>query len=315
MDNIMFSLGVVLPLFLTMATGFLIRRIKLADEHFFTVANNVCFKLLLPLMIFDNLYSNDLSEALDGKLILFCVLGVFLFAVALMLIVPLFVKDNRKRGVMIQGMFRSNFLLFGVPLVRSISGEAGVAIVSMLIVVVVPLFNVLAVIALALYQTENGKRYSVWEVVRSILTNPLIIASAIAVATVLVGIKLPTFIEKPISSIAGIATPFSLLVLGGEFNLGYVKSSLRPTLATVFVKLAVLPAIMLPLAIMSGFQGPALCAVLTLFASPVAVSSYIMAKTSNCDGDLAANIIVFSTLISSVTIFFIVLIMRTLGYL
>jgi len=311
----MFSLGVVLPLFLTMATGFLIRRIKLADDHFFAVANNVCFKLLLPLMIFDNLYSNDLSEALDGKLILFCVSAVFLFAVALMLIVPLFVKDNRKRGVMIQGMFRSNFLLFGVPLVRSLSGEEGVALVSMLIVVIVPLFNVLAVIALAMFQTEDGKRYSVWEVVKSILTNPLIIASAIAVATVLIGIKLPTFIEKPISSIAGIATPLSLMVLGGEFNLGYVKSSLKPTLAAVGVKLALLPAIMLPIAILLGFRGSALCAVLTLFASPVAVSSYVMAKTSNCDGDLAANLIVFSTLFSSVTIFFIVLIMRTLGYL
>ncbi len=315
MDNILFSLGVVLPLFLTMATGYLLRRLRLADEHFFSVANNVCFKALLPLMIFDNLYSSDLTSVLDIKLILFCVITVFALAVLLMFIVPLFIKDNSRRGVMIQGMFRSNFLLFGVPLVRSLSGEDGVALVSMLIVVIIPLFNAMAVVSLALFQTENGKRYSVWGVVKSIITNPLIISSAIAVGAVLAGVKLPDFLSKTISSIAGIATPLSLIVLGGEFNAGNVKNYIGDTLIAVLVKLAVVPAVMLPLAISFGFRETALCAVLTLFASPVAVSSYVMAKTGGGDGDLAANLVIFSTLFSSVSIFFIVLILRSLGFI
>lgn len=315
MDNILFSLGVVMPLFLMMALGFAIRRIKLADGNFFSTANNVCFKVLLPLMIFENLYTSDLESVFDIKLILFCVIAVFVLAVVLMLVVPLFIKDNSRRGVMIQGMFRSNFLLFGVPLVRSLSGDEGVALVSMLIVVIIPLFNALAVISLALFQTENGKRYSVWGVVKGILTNPLIISSAIAVATVLLGIKLPEFIEKAISSVAAIATPLSLIVLGGEFNVGSVKSCIFHTMIGVAVKLAVVPAIMLPIAVGFGFRGTALCAVLTLFASPVAVSSYVMAKTGGGDGDLAANLLIFSTLFSSVSIFFIVLIMRSLGYI
>lgn len=315
MDNILFSLGVVLPLFLTMALGFTIRKVKLAGESFFAAANNVCFKVLLPLMIFDNLYSSDLSGALDLKLIIFCVVTVFLLAVVLMLVVPLFIKENSRRGVMIQGMFRSNFLLFGVPLVRSLSGEEGVALVSMLIVVIIPLFNALAVVSLALFQTGNGKRYSAWGVIRDILTNPLIISSAIAVAAVLIGIRLPSFLEKTISSVAGIATPLSLIVLGGEFNTGNVKNYIGHTMIAVAVKLAVVPAIMLPVAVSLGFRGTALCAILTLFASPVAVSSYVMAKTGGGDGDLAANLVIFSTLFSSVSIFFIVLIMHSLGYI
>jgi len=315
MDNILFSLGVVMPLFLTMVLGFFIKQFKFADAHFFAVANNICFKILLPVMIFNNLYTSDLEEVFDWKIIVFCVVGVIILALAAMLLVPLFVKDNTKRGVMIQGMFRSNFLLFGVPLIKELADARAVALVSMLIVIIVPLFNVLAVIALSVFQSADGKRFSAKEVVRSILTNPLIVASVVAVLAFVIGLKMPVFLEKAVNSVSSIATPLSLLILGGEFNFKSIGPTLGHTVATLAVKLVAAPAVMITAAIMLGFTGAPLCAILTLFACPVAVSSYVMAKTSGGDGDLAANLVVFSTLFSTVTIFFFVLILRSLGYL
>ncbi|MBQ9938327.1 MAG: AEC family transporter [Oscillospiraceae bacterium] len=315
MDNILFSFGVVMPLFLTMVIGFGIKQFKLADAHFFSVANNVCFKVLLPLMIFNNLYTSNIEDIFDIKLIVFCVVSVIALTLLCLLIVPIFVKENAKRGVMVQGMFRSNYLLYGLPLITELSDSAGVAILSMLIVIIIPVFNVLAVVVLALFQSEGNKRPSAKTIIKNIFKNPLIIGSIIAVAAFLLKIQLPVFLEKTISSVASIATPLSLIILGGEFNFKNVGHTLKHTAITLFVRLIAAPAVIIFLAIQFGFSGASLCVILTLFACPVAVSSYVMAKNSGGDCDLAVNLVVFSTLFSSVTIFFFVLILRSLGYI
>ena len=125
LKDLLFSCNVVVPIFLLIILGYALTRLKLWDAHFLKVANDVCFKCFLPVLLFYNVASANIFEVFNGKLIAYVSLCACAICGVLFLIIPLFIKDNKKRGVMIQGTFRSNFLLFGVPLGLSIGGEQG----------------------------------------------------------------------------------------------------------------------------------------------------------------------------------------------
>ena len=142
-------------------------------------------------------------------------MGLLLWFLLLICIVPLLEKDNAKRGVMVQAMFRSNFVLFGLPVAISLCGEDRIGTTSLLLGIIIPIYNVLAVITLELFR---GGRPSVKKILIGIMTNPLIIASVLGVGAYIWKIDLPYAIEKTVVDIGKVATPLSLMALGGEFR-------------------------------------------------------------------------------------------------
>ena len=224
-------------------------------------------------------------------------MGIWLLAQLLM---PRFVHDPRKQGVMVQGIFRTNFAILGIPLMEAMFGQSGMAAVTLALPVVIPLNNVLAVVALA---SCSGKKPSVKKLLRDILTNPLIVASALGGLLLLLHVQLPTMLEKVCSQIGGIASPLSLLVLGASLRWQGVKDNRRELCWTVLLKQAVIPFIMLCLAVLLGFRNEELGVMVILFGAPVAVSSYPMAEAMGGDGPLAASQVVLTTIFSMGTLF------------
>lgn len=314
MDNLVFSLNVVLPMFLVIAAGYLVRRLRIVDERFLSMANKLCFQVLMPIMLFNSIYSSDFDQLFDWKLIGFAVAAVLIVFLVLMLLIPRLVKSSRKRGVIIQGLFRSNFMLFGAQLARNLFGDDGIAPVSMLMVFVVPLFNVLAVIALETFrEDEKGGKTQVLGIVKNVLLNPFIITSALAILLSALGVKLPVFLESGVGELSKAATPLAMMVLGGTFRFANVPVYKKETTFTVVGRLILMPAAVLSVAVALGFRGESLGALMVLFASPIAVSSYVMAKNSGGDDELAGHLIVFSTIFSAPTIFLFVYIFKSLG--
>jgi len=187
MENLIFALNVVSPMFLLMCLGAFFKKIKLFDDDFLVKANNFAFKALLPVLLFNNIYKSQISENVNIKLIIFAVGIVFVTLGILFIMVPKFVKDNRDRGVIIQGLFRSNFVLFGLPLCINIFGESGIGVVTTLIAIIVPLYNFLAVIVLDVYSSDES---DIKKTVVSIIENPLIIGSILGIIVSLLNIKL-----------------------------------------------------------------------------------------------------------------------------
>ena len=124
-EDLLFSCNVVLPIFFLILLGYVLTRIHLWNENFLKIANDLCFKCLLPVLLFYNVAVANIFEVFNGKLILYVCICACVICGLLFLVMPLIVKDNKRRGVMIQGTFRSNFLLFGVPLGLSIGGVEG----------------------------------------------------------------------------------------------------------------------------------------------------------------------------------------------
>lgn len=309
MENLRLSFQVVLPLFLMLALGYGVRCLKLMDDKSLRMANNLVFRVFLPIMLFMNIYNARGKVVFRPALALFamgCVLATFLLA---FLLIPRLENENARRGVLIQGIFRSNFILFGVPLTVSLLGEGNEGMTSLLIAVVIPLYNVLAVVILEYYR---GGRPDGGKILKGIVTNPLIIASLLAILFLLTGLRFPAVIEKTAGDLGGVATPLALVILGASFRFEKVRGYARQLLLGVAGRLVVVPLLFLPLAVLLGFRGAELTALLAMLASPAAIASFTMTQQLGGDDELAGQLLVFSSAFSMVTIFLWVLVLKQL---
>lgn len=313
MNSIILAFSVVFPLMFMMTVGYTLRKVKITDEHSLKVMNKLVFRVFLPLLLFLNIYTMEPEEALNIKNVklLGLTAGCVLAAVFLMhLIFPRLIKDKKKCSVMIQGIFRSNLVLFGIPIVASIYGDNRTGTVSLLAAFIVPLFNVLAVVVLEYYRSETIEAK---KVIYSIVKNPLIIASLTAFLMLILHIRLPQLFLSPMESISKVATPLAFIVLGGTFEVKRVTVNMKYLTAAVLGRLIFFPGILFTLALLLGLREEALVALIGAAASPTAVSSFNMAMEMDADGELAGQIVVFTSILSIVTIFFWVLLFKSTG--
>lgn len=311
-ESLFISLEIVLPLFFLMAIGYIIKRTGMMNETSVKQVNSVIFKIFLPLLVFLNIYNTELAESFNSKLLLYAVAGVLIQFVLSLCLVILVEKENSRRGVMLQGMFRSNFVLFGIPISTALFGEQAAGLAAILIAVIIPLYNVLAVISLEIF---NGRRPNILKILLGIVTNPLIIGSVVGVLFLLFHIELPTVLYETVSDISGIATPLAFIILGASFNFGDVGKYARELSLVLGCKLAIFPVLFLGIALLLGFRDAPLAVLLTVFGAPIAVSSFTMAQQMGGDHALAGQLVVFSSIFSIVTMFLFIFLLKEMAFL
>lgn len=291
---------IILPIFLIIALGYLLRLGGTIDEDGCAKMNKLAFRVFIPAMVFHNIYRSDTGMLTNFRLIAFAAVSMTGLFVLLMLVMPLIERDNERRGVMVQGIFRSSFVVLGMGIVSSVYPGGSTGVTAMLSAVVAPMFNAFAVIALETFSTQKP---SLGRMARSIVTNPLIIASVAAIGLLALGIRLPSILDIVVADLSGIATPFALLVSGAAFHFSSVGGRLRQLTIVCVGKLVLVPLVFVTLSVWMGFRNVELLSLLVFFGSPVAVSSHIMAFNSGGDEQLAGQIVVFSTCLSAVTLF------------
>lgn len=317
LQDLLFSANVVVPIFLLIMLGYALTRIKLWDAHFLKIANELCFKCLLPVLLFYNVATANIFEVFNGKLIIYVCLCACVICGSLFFIVPLFVKDKKRRGVMIQGTFRSNFLLFGVPLGLSIGGASGSVLAAVVASFYVPVINMLSVISL--YAFSDAKNKSLKSALLGIVKNPLIIGGVSGLIFSLIrnwiGFEMPTMLDTTLSNIKSAATPLAFLILGGDLKFGSMLKNVKFSIFSVLGKILIIPAIMLPISALLGFDKLEMAILVAVFATPNAVSSYAMARNYEADYDLAGEIITLGTLLSVLTMFVFITLTKYLGWI
>ncbi len=314
MENMILSFNVIAPLFFLMVIGYLIANYTdLADKDLLKKANTLVFKVFLPCMLFKNIYRSNIREQMQGGLCIFAAGSLLLLFALLCLIVPRVVKKENQQGVVIQGIFRSNYVIFGVAVVENMYGSANTATAAILSAVLVPMYNFLAVIALSFF---GGKRErDIKKVIIGILKNPLILASVLGIIASLSGIKLPKAADTTLNDLAKLATPIAFLILGGDFDFSKIKGNLKTAGCVILVKMVLLPLIFIPIVVAMGYRNSDLLAALLAYQTPVAVSSYIMAQQAGADEQLAGQLVVFSSIVSIFTLFVTIFILRQMGLL
>jgi len=315
MTNFIFSFNVIAPLVFLMAIGYFVRQIRFLSNDFLAQLNRFIFKFLLPLMLFQEIrlsYHNDFT---NGKLILTAVAGIAGIILISTIIIKLTIKRKVQQGSMIQGIYRSNFLIYGIPLATGMYGNEAIGPISMLMGIIIPIYNIVAVVLLTLHSESENNRISPKKLLKEIAANALLIGSILGLLGGAIHLKFPQSVEVPLNQLAMMASPLALFVMGGEFRFRSLRNNIYKVVAVTVSRLIIVPVVMLYICIQLGFRTVELSVLISLFATPTAIASYIMAKNMGNDGELSGQIVVLTTLFSCVTIFFIVLFLRSHGYL
>lgn len=300
MKTLSLTTEIVLPIFLLMLAGYTIRRMKLISPDACFEMNGLVFRFFLPAFIIQSIMNTDLTSINRPGIFLFIALSYTALYALLFMLVPRIERDPKKRGVMIQGIARSNYSLFGIPLVGSMFPGADLSLFSLLIVVVIPLTNTLSTIAL---EMNREQKPSALNLLKSTILNPLIISAAIGFALMLSPISMLAPFSTALSEIAKTASPLALILLGASIDGKRAAHHVRQLLIVVISKNIIVPLFFLATAFLIGFRGVELASVLICFASPTAVNSYAMAANMGGDKDLAAECVVFTTAFSVVSVF------------
>ena len=300
MNSLIVAVNVVLPMAMMMGVGVIMRLTGVTDRDTMKKVDKIIFQVLMSVLMFYNIYNADLSDLADAGYIVYGIAGLLVLFLAALFVVPRFVRPAPTAASFGQAIVRANYILFGVAVAQNLYGEGNVGVLMLMGAIAVPMFNVLSTIILEFGRSDKTDPM---KMVKSVLKNPNVIAAVLGIAVNVSGLRLPDMVIDVISDIGGLASPLSFLSLGVSLNIAAVKKNGKHLVAALALRLVIIPAVMLAGAVALGFHGQQMCALMILFAAPVAVSSYPMAVAMDADGELAGQMVCFSTLFALITIF------------
>lgn len=325
----------IFPIIAIILLGYWLKRVGFLSDAFLSNGNKLVFRLLLPVMLFFNVYKIEDTAAIPWDLILYCVAALLILFALGVATTGLFTKDPKQKGVILQSVFRSNTSVIGIALADALGGSAAVAVSAVLTAFTVPVLNVLAVIALTMYMSNNARRPSVKDMLVRIAKNPMIDGILLGMLCVVIRMMQQKclgqvvfsiqgnlrFLYTAISQIAAITSPLALLILGGQFNFTASGRLFRQIAAGTLWRIVAAPLLAIGSAYLLTQAGVLHCGpmdypgLIAVFGTPSAVSSPIMAAEMNNDTQLAAQLVVWTHIGSIVSIFVTVCLLMQAGLL
>ena len=312
MGYISAAMEVVIPVFILIAVGYTVRIADIVSVHSFKNINALVYRVLLPVLLFDNMYHIDIEKEVGFGVVVFAVTVVLVLFLVLIVVVPCFVKERGTAASIIQGIYRSNFALFGIAITESMYGKGNAGVTGVLVSLIVPLFNVLAVV---LFEGIRSKHIRISQVMIAVIKNPLIIGTSLGALLRATEIPVHAILQDSISMIGALASPVSLISLGGCFSFRKTIQNKWKLVVVSAMRLLVVPLIVVFLGIELGFRDKALFSLYIMSGAPTAIASFSMASEMGGDGELAGEIIIVTTVLSVVTCIAFISTMSACGYI
>lgn len=313
LENFIVSLNAIVPLFVLMSIGYILRKLKKVDDNFVKQANYIVFKLSLPLTLFSTVYNSEVQGLFNPKLIIYSLVALCIVVLALSFSVPKYITNPKTASAFVQSAFRSNFTLLGTVLAIELFGPTGALPTISLLPIIIPVLMILSIIVLrVLSQDNNSQKINIPKIIFEIITNPLILGILAALVLKLFQVNLPTMAHTSIDYLGRLATPLALIALGVQLKFDNL-SQLKPVLACSFLKLIIIPIVVLVPACFLNFLGTEMGALFLLFSAPAGISNYALAYSMKSDYEFTGQVVVISTVLSLVTMLIGIMIFKTFG--
>lgn len=301
MDNFLLCFHAIMPLLLLMMLGYFLKQIRFIPKAGFDVLDKLCFKIFIPVLLFHNVYTADFSTEFDLKASLFAVAGVIgVFLLVFFLTPKLMKRSNRENATVVHGICHGNMAVLGIPLITNLFGQSGVAVYSIILACVSPVVNSLMVFEHIYFQ---GDKIKPDRLILNVLKSPFVIGTLSGIACKLLGIQFPAFLQTAVTNVKSIASPLSLIALGGSFSFGSIKSMVAPVVNSVLTKCVWIPAVVLGIAVALGFRGLLLASMMVIFCCPSAGATYSFCSGYCGNPRMASQIVVYSTAFSIFSMF------------
>ena len=313
LESFQVAFNAVMPLLILLGNGWAAVRSGVTDRAFMNRLNTLNFKLFFPFLMFKNVYGAEPENLPTTALMITGAVSLLVLVALLMIVVPRIVKENPRRGTIIQAIFRSNFIIYGIPLTTFVFGDGKASVCGIMVMIMVSMFNILSVVVLEYYR--DGGKVRPGPLLLGIVKNPLLQGCVAGLLCYLLGIKLPVFLKEPVFALGSMASTLALVVLGANLQFAELKKNGRTITTVLLVRLLLLPLVMVPLGWLIGLRGVELFLILMIYGTPVATASYPMAQNMGGDGQLAGQLVFVSTVASLGTIFLFIFTMSQLGLL
>lgn len=305
-----------MPLFFVMVVGWFLKNRNFINDEFVKVSNKLNFNVTLPCFLFLDMKDCNIRQNFNGKYVLYCFLATLTCILATWLYGRIFIKDKSVIGEFVQGSYRGSAAVLGIALIANVAGDVGMG--PIMIVGAVPLYNIFAVLILAVENRNDGDRNLkslVKQAVKGVCTNPIILSLFAGLIFSFFEWDFPRVVNDTVGCIAKLTTPLALICIGASFKGATAIKMLGPTLTATLIKLVIQPLIFLPVAAKLGFGVAEMAAVLVMLGAPTTPSCYIMAKNMGHEGTLTASIVALTTLLSAFTVTFFVFFMKSVGWI
>ena len=294
----------LIPIFALIVIGYFFKRIKFPSYEFWPQADKLTYFVLMPALLIYKLSTATLDFQNNINYILTALITISIILVLLIIVNKFFSFEADAFTSIVQGGIRFNTYVF-LALADSIFGDTGLVLAAILLTFVIPFINVLCISIFALYLNDNKLKFSF--LVKSIVTNPLIIACVIGGSVNFIGVDIPIIIEKTLAILSSAALPLGLLSVGFGLVLKEIKSSKSEISVALLSKLLITPIIMFVIASIFSLDTQMVSILLIFAVLPTAPSAFILARQLGGDISLMSSIITVQTLFS---IFFIVFVLH-----
>ncbi len=311
-SNFLFVLNAVLPVFLLIAIGLILKQRRVISDVFVKEASDITFKIALPAMLFQSMATADFHKILSPKLIGMTIIIPIIVWALLWGIGGRLIKNGSKLSSFIHGAFNVNFAILSLPICQNLFGKVAYATGSLILCATMPVVSILAAVVLTVCNRREEK-INIGHILWSVLKNPFIIASILGMLWNVSPLIIPAFLDKTLNYLSGIAVPLALITIGASFNMDRVKNAFALSMTSSVIKTVLTPLVFVPVGLLLGMRGYELGILFVYCAAPAAVSSYIMSAGMGGDADIASNIVVYSTLLSGIVILIGVFLLKTAG--
>ncbi|TWI34973.1 AEC family transporter [Paracoccus sulfuroxidans] len=291
----------VLPVALVILIGHLARRSALVPENAWPGVEIFCYRILYPAIMLISVYRADLNWTRVGpygiSLLLMTAAGGVLAVIARLI----WRMPDPQFTTVFQAVTRWNSFI-GLALGASIMGTAGNALISVGIAFLIPIINVVNILLMAIWGTGRG---GIGRMLLAIATNPLILGCMGGLALNLGGIRMPEPLAATLDMIGTAAISVSLLIVGAGVQVRRLWSISVPLGMAVGLRLLAMPLIFLALAQYFGLSPDLTMAGMIIASVPTAANGYLIARQMGGDAELFADILSWQTVLSVLSIPFV----------
>uniref|UniRef100_UPI004048419B AEC family transporter n=1 Tax=Aliarcobacter sp. TaxID=2321116 RepID=UPI004048419B len=294
----------LIPVFALILIGYFFKKIKFPSHEFWPQADKLTYYVLMPSLLIFKLSNASLDSQNSLGFIAAALLAIFFTMIILMFINKIKPSDASAFTSIVQGGIRFNTYVF-LALAGSIFGNDGLILSAIILTFAIPFINILCITIFALYM--NNEKLNFIYLLKSIITNPLIIACVIGGSINFIGLEIPIVLNNTLEILSKAALPMGLLSVGFGLVIKEIKSSKSEVIISSFAKHLIMPILIFTFGKYFGLNDM-MISILVLFAVlPTAPSSFILARQLGGDIGLMSSIITIQTLISSL---FIVLVLK-----
>lgn len=291
-------LGALLPVFLIIALGWVIKRIGFPDNAMWPPLERLVYFILFPCLITRTLATADLAGIDVVPMAAALLSAIFVMVGIVSTLRSKLHLSGPEYSSLFQGAVRWNGFV-GLAAASSLFGTAGIALMSIAIAFMVPTVNLLSIYVLTRH-AGNGS-VNLRKAIITVASNPLIVACAIGITLNIGGLGLTPVMDTTLDMLGGPALALGLLAVGAALDVSYVRQLSGTIALGTGLKMLGMPLLVVITSWVFNLEGITRDIAILCASVPGATSSYILARQLGGDAPMMAGLITATTLAALVT--------------